>query len=432
MVHLYLAVLAGTAAAGWVSEVIEPDCQLMGVSLVLDSGGAPHVAYTVGYTDPRVMYAFRNGTVWEIDTLATGWSIGPPSIDIDALDRPHIAYGYMGLSYSYWDGAVWHTEMIDNGGNVPSLVVDDSGQPHVSYYVYSQDTLRYASREGSIWDLQSVFWPGRVSSLSLMSPDTPCIAFWGDLDPGWPWESNLLFASYDGFGWQLETADPFGRTADVSISMQVDSQGNPHVSYYDAIADDLRYAVRSGSTWQLEAVESTGDVGRYSSLALDPTGSPCIAYQDSINNDIRYAWHNLSGWQVGYAVPGRGPIALDIDGYGTAHVIHSGDPDGLMYSRETSTATEEGTGAALNGFVLHPVSPNPAVGSFTARFDVPRNAEVAILVYNLAGRLVQVSPAAMYAPGTHQLLFSDMPAGVHICMMVYEGNMEATLFTVLD
>ncbi len=73
-------------------------------------------------------------------------------------------------------------------------------------------------------------------------------------------------------------------------SLALDSGGNPYISYYDATNRDLKYAWLSGTTWLSETVDSAGDVGSYSSLALDPAGCPHISYYDATNKDLRYAY----------------------------------------------------------------------------------------------------------------------------------------------
>lgn len=40
------------------------------------------------------------------------------------------------------------------------------------------------------------------------------------------------------------------------------------ISYYDDTNQDLKYAVKSGGSWTLETVDTTGCVGRYTSLVF--------------------------------------------------------------------------------------------------------------------------------------------------------------------
>ena len=54
-------------------------------------------------------------------------------------------------------------------------------------------------------------------------------------------------------------------------SLAVDDEGRAHISYFDATGGDLKYARWTGSAWRTETVDSLGEVGLYSSLALDRT-----------------------------------------------------------------------------------------------------------------------------------------------------------------
>ncbi len=66
-------------------------------------------------------------------------------------------------------------------------------------------------------------------------------------------------------------------------------------------------------------------------------------------------------------------------------------------------ATAVGPLAGLAGFDLAPVWPNPSRGAASVRFVAPRAANVALAVYDLAGRRVRtlVSPSSPTAVGEH-------------------------------
>jgi len=89
-------------------------------------------------------------------------------------------------------------------------------------------------------------------------------------------------------GWHLETVDSTGDVGDWT-SISLDAGGNPHISYVDATNDDLKYAYHNGASWQIETVDSTGNVGYHTSIALDAGGNPHISYFDATNDDLKYA-----------------------------------------------------------------------------------------------------------------------------------------------
>ena len=60
--------------------------------------------------------------------------------------------------------------------------------------------------------------------------------------------------------WTTQLVDPtYGFR--MSTSLALDSSGNPHISYYDATNNDLKYASWNGASWNIQIVDSAGDVG---------------------------------------------------------------------------------------------------------------------------------------------------------------------------
>jgi hypothetical protein len=77
--------------------------------------------------------------------------------------------------------------------------------------------------------------------------------------------------------WNTLVVDASGDVGAYS-SLELDAQGQPHISYMDAKQQSLKYAVASEGVWMAETIDANGATGRNTSLALDRSGAPVIAY----------------------------------------------------------------------------------------------------------------------------------------------------------
>ena len=74
-------------------------------------------------------------------------------------------------------------------------------------------------------------------------------------------------------------------------SIAIGTDGNPVVSYYDQTNDDLK-VVHCGNTFcsagnTITILDSTGDVGKYTSIAIGADNNPIISYLDQTNIDLK-------------------------------------------------------------------------------------------------------------------------------------------------
>jgi len=81
----------------------------------------------------------------------------------------------------------------------------------------------------------------------------------------------------------------------------------PHISYYDATGGNLKYAYKDATGWHIETVDSDGDVGIFTSIALDDDDYPHISYGEYIDkatSNLKYAYQDAGGWHIETAVSG--------------------------------------------------------------------------------------------------------------------------------
>jgi hypothetical protein len=103
--------------------------------------------------------------------------------------------------------------------------------------------------------------------------------------------------------------------------MALDSADNPHISYYSG--GNLTHAEWNGTAWEITRIDTDGDVGGYTSIALDSDGHSHISYIDFTHLELKYAMWTGSSWSVetlDSIHEDRTSIALD--GSDNPHIIY--------------------------------------------------------------------------------------------------------------
>jgi hypothetical protein len=174
-------------------------------------------------------------------------------------------------------------------------------------------------------------------------------------------------------------------------SLAADSQGVPHVSYYDYTAGALKFARLSPEgDWLTETVDSEGDVGRHSSLAMDSLDYPHIAYFDVRNYNLKYAHFNGIEWErrVAFSDYGGRFASLALDANDVAHIAFITESKwDLLYmrwdaarpgSRQELELLDEGTSSGPSGMggnifgatsiAIQPETQRPVIAYYHASF----------------------------------------------------------------
>jgi hypothetical protein len=279
------------------------------------------------------------GSTWVIATVdSAGNTGGQTSLALEPVYpyTPHISYHANPsgdpnddsfVKHAWLKGATWVSETVDLGCGRTSLALVPT-YPYTPCISYDdcQNNPRFAWLSGTTWISKTIPVPfAGDSSLALEPayPYTPHISYF------WAWGTarTLYHAYLSGTTWvsgtwKYDPVEPAHSEAGWQSSLALESTYpyTPHISYCYRIGDsDLRYAWLNGTTWLTDTVDSAGDVGKHTSLALDSSGNPHISYFDDTNNALKYAWLSGTTWfsktvdNIGEPPYNRGRSSLELD-----------------------------------------------------------------------------------------------------------------------
>jgi hypothetical protein len=132
--------------------------------------------------------------------------------------------------------------------------------------------------------------------------------------------------------WVITTVDSAGNVGGYS-SIAVDPSNNLHISYKDYTNGDLKYATNASGQWVITTVASTGDVGDFSSIALDSADKIHISYVDQKN--LKYTTNASGNWVTTTvtSIPSYGfpHPSMALDSKDSAHISYLSGGD-LKYA----------------------------------------------------------------------------------------------------
>jgi hypothetical protein len=289
------------------------------VSIALDPTGYPIIAYYSGiegwYWGEPLCLAQLDVSGWNISVVdSAGWR---PSLAVDWNGKASICYQTdWELRFTREDEAAWTSEMVDREGRVggyTSIALDTSGLPHISYYDYQNLDLKYSHRNPSGWLSETVDSEGYVgwyTSIALDETSSPHIGY-----QQW-WDGYIKYAHWVETRWVIEIADTVEYNQPTGLSIALDHEGVPHLSYHWEVASSTgraMYARRENSGW---STELAGQGGSHTSIAVDNGGSPRICHRSP--RGLEYAVRTSSSWvhEVIDSVNGAWPsLTLDTDGF---------------------------------------------------------------------------------------------------------------------
>lgn len=283
----------------------------MNCDLALDGDGNPHISYYAYSTDRdsvSLYYANRSGGAWTVEHVDGGpvESFGGSTWTSIGLgdDGPSIAYLEVSPSHrlkyaARGVGGAWGTAVADStsaSGFEASLVLDDSGTPHISHLHFVSGgglEVRYTTLTNLVaWtneviesaDTVDIGW----ADIDLLAGDVPVIAYlWGS--------SYLLYVTVQsgpGNTW----VESFYDTAGVGpnndtqpVAIHVDQQNRVNVAYHYGPGGTLRYARTFHGIAFWVTVDENGTVGEFNSITVDGAEAGHISYYDLGRKDLKYA-----------------------------------------------------------------------------------------------------------------------------------------------
>lgn len=270
-----------------------------GTSIGVDSSGVVHLAaYDASNGDLR--YANNDSGSFVAITLDAAGDIGwSPRLRIHPIDDSiHIVYkADSTLRLAVFDGLIWTFETftpVEPIGTF-SFALDPSGNPHVAYELRTDPSypeIVHARRPGGIWTFETVpVLYGRLSEPSIAADASGAahIIFCRDFISN----RTLQYATNAGGSWTFEAADDPGGGSNLGQynSLALDPvSGRLHAAYYDEGNGDLRYARKDpGGLWVQHVIDTEGDVGKYTSIAVDTSRLVHISYYDVTHDSLKRA-----------------------------------------------------------------------------------------------------------------------------------------------
>ena len=292
---------------------------------------------------------------WHNETVdnISGGALVVYSAYLDSNANPYIYYddlrgNFMSVAKS--NGA-WtnKTENIQGNPFYKDISYNSTGGPHASYIninyslngiktVFGTSTLQYASESGGIWTNETVanvdsgtgnIWP--FTTLRFDSSNNPHILYFMIQNSTGSLVIIPKYASKLNGAWSIETLNFMGNETGLA-SLDLDSTGNPHLSYTDSNGN-LKYAVKSNGVWTSQAVDSSGNISSKTSLVLDHAGNPHISYIDS-NGYLKYAAQSAGVWNTEtVSTDPTMESGVSLDSSGNPNLIFiSTAPDGSIYN----------------------------------------------------------------------------------------------------
>ncbi|MHC1680661.1 MAG: fibronectin type III domain-containing protein [Methanomassiliicoccales archaeon] len=364
--------------------------------------------------DAKMYCAVYDGTSWAIEEVDVSSSYAK-ELDISVSDGT-VFISYVDTTTKYLKVASrspsgsWTTSVVDDTtqvGSWSSANGDSFGQMHVTYYDFSNQDLRYAIHNGTSWSISKLDESGGACSAIISDDNNKQHIFYIDLVLA---KTPLSYMTNSGAKWVSSVVDSQGDVGEQS-SIAVDAEGFVHIAYYDDSNGTLNYA-NNVEGWNTVVVDnSSSKVGMYPSIALDSEGFVHVSYYDYVNQDLRYATNADGSWSTDSRDTG-GDVGLH-----SSLTVDMNDAVHIIYLSSTSQNLKY-TGNAGGDWVINLVDNSGNVESRIAT-DIDSNGTVHAVYYRDGELLHAIQNASSWS---RESIESSDVLGEGISMFIGEND----------
>lgn len=380
----------GTKATGWnwaIQQLDTTAIDVIAVSLANTVAGEPVIVYNGG-DDRDLRIAIHDNTGWQYEVILPAGNPQYTDVAISSLDSIHVIY-YDGnqnclhhASRHLLDSVWQFTDVACDTSSIgldPSLVLDATGLPHVSYYNDIDRSLYYARLDGGTrqWVIDSVNGGtssaiGKFSSLQLDAAGLPKIAYLDEQDDA------VYLSEMDLSGtWTHELVDSqaisnIGRP----LELQLDDFGKVWVAYnYFSNFEKIKLMHRDGTQWREVAVNTTGRIANSFNFTIIGGDLFIVGKKNAIQNTGMAMIYSSDGVFVEANAPNLLSNNVSVDNY-----------------------------------------PNPSTGMVTFGIEVQQPVRLTLEVYDLLGqRIATIFEDAILGMGSHTYNYD----GTHLAPGIY-------------
>jgi hypothetical protein len=344
----YLGHATRSAAGVWTFEKVDSGGVGTYSSLALDGAGRPRISYW-DYTNGHLKYAAWDGSAWNITPVDTAGNVGiHTSLALDASGQPRIAYQdatTFSVKYAEWTGSTWVVTSPPMGhDSLPHLAIDGAGNPWISDYGYDLYRPRLSHRVGSTWVKETFASDdpaGQPTAVAREPSGNVALAYTGS--PG----STLRLARLSSGAWTNETVDEY-REAGQESQLALDGAGLAHISYLNNTRHEVWYATRDAQgAWTRRSVRAVGNgqespTGGHTSIAVEPGGTAHIVWYNAANKSVEHGVWSGSSWNIEVVdSPSSGAVwsSIALDAAGQARIAYINGNFALLYASRNAGGT---------------------------------------------------------------------------------------------